>query len=102
VPQEQIFFHEGLNYESRSALAKPGFLATANNIVFEVDGKQVLRPSFTKVNTTPVDSIHSIEVFRGNIIIGYGGTLACNNGSGDFTELYTHFDNHIWVFKEYK
>ena len=103
MPQEQVFFHEGLNYEVRSALQKSGFLATAENIVFEVDGKQSLRPSFNKVNTTAVGSILSGVVFRGNLLIAYAGTLAWNAGSGDFTTLYSSFTSGAhWTFREYK
>jgi len=103
MPQEQIFWHEGLNYEVRSALQKPGFLATVENIVFEVDGKQLLRPSFNKVNSTSVGAVLSGVVFRGNLLIAYGGTLAWNAGSGDFNTLYSSFTNGAhWTFREYK
>jgi hypothetical protein len=101
MPTEQIFWHEGLSYDTRSSLQKPGFLQTANNIVFEVDGKQVLRPSFSIVNATSLSAIHSIGVFRGNLLIGSGSDLLWNTGSGDFTSLGT-FSSNRWVFKEYK
>ena len=103
MPSEVILFNEGLDFGERSCLQKPGFLATANNIVFEVDGKQTLRPSFSQVNQTPVELVHSIGIFRERILIGYGSTLAWNNGSGDFTTLFSQFTKDArWVFKEYK
>ena len=102
MPEELIFWHKGLSYDARSAMQQPGFLASAENITFTSEGKQTLRPQFSKVNSTAVNAIHSIKRFQSLIIEADSTYLRWNNGSGDFTSLGAGYANSIWDFDEYK
>lgn len=102
MASEQIFWHMGLTFDTFSLLQKPGFLQQAENILFEREGIQDLRPFFGNVNSTPVNSIHSIKAWRGNVFIGDDIHLRGNAGIGDFTDLYSFASNAIWQFKAYK
>ena len=104
MAQELVFFHEGLNYSARSVLQKPGYLKTAKNVGFSIDGETSLRERFTKVNTTAVGSIHSIKRFRNRLLIGDGKHLRERSAAsaGDFTDLYSSFADAPWQFREYK
>uniref|UniRef100_A0A6M3IZZ8 Uncharacterized protein n=1 Tax=viral metagenome TaxID=1070528 RepID=A0A6M3IZZ8_9ZZZZ len=104
MPIEPVFWHKGLAFHVRSALQEPGFLKTAENITFRTEGKQELRPSFSAVNSTSVNAIHSIKRFLNNIIIGDDTNLRDRSAltSGNFTTLGVNFANAIWSFIEYK
>jgi hypothetical protein len=102
MPAEQVFFHMGLSTDARGALQKPGFLKRAQNISLEVEGAQGLRPFFDKVNTTPLNAVHSMKSWRGLVIGGAGDTVFANSGTGDFSVLYTSFADAIWQMKAYK
>ena len=99
---EPIFFHQGLNYDTISALQKPGFLKKADNILLEREGIQNLRPFFGNVNSTPVNAIHNLKAWRNKVFITDGTHLRGNSGTGDFTDLCSAFANWIWQFKVYK
>lgn len=101
---ELVFFHEGLNYGARSVLQKPGYLKTAKNVDFSVDGKTALRDLFTAANTTAVGPIHSIKRFRNLLVIGDTTHLRFMNltTDADFTDAYATFANAPWQFREYK
>lgn len=85
---EPILFHKGLNGEARSCLTPPGHLRRAQNISFEVDGTQALRPRFESVNVTALDAIHSTKNFKSALFTGSAGLLSGNHGLGDFTSLF--------------
>ena len=73
--KEQIFFHEGLSFDTRDTLKPPGYLQTCENVVFKKDGEQTLRPEFTAVNATAVGAVHSIARHGSNLIVGDGTHL---------------------------
>jgi hypothetical protein len=102
MPSEPVFFHLGLDYSSLSGLQKPGSLKRAENILFEREGIQELRPFFDAINTTAVGSIHSIRAWRNKVIIGDTDKLRGNSGTGDFTSLWTAGASTPWQFKPYK
>lgn len=104
MPTEIILFNKGLSYDSRSALKTPGFLQTATNIQAEVDGAETLRHLFTAMNTTKVNSVHSICRFRDIIVIGDSTYLrfASATTDEDFTDIGSGFANAPWKFREYK
>lgn len=97
MPSELVFFHQGLSTDARSAIQKPGFVKDIKNILLEVDGKQSLRPFFSKVNTTPVGSIHSVKYWRNMLLVGDGANLRA-----DFTLLGSAFSGDPWGFKVFK
>ena len=99
---EPVFFHRGISFDRRSALQEPGYLKTCENISFETEGVQTLRPHFSALNTTPLSAVHSLKAFQGLVIAGNSTKLSANSGVGDFTTLYSAFANSIWNFKEYK
>ena len=99
---EKIFFHEGLSYEVRSALQTMGYLQTAKNIAYRKEGQQELRPSYKALNSTAVGAVHSVERFRGRLLIGDGAYLRHNALSGNFTSLGSSFANSIFFAREYK
>jgi hypothetical protein len=102
--QESIFFHKGLSYDTRSVLQQPGFLKTAQNVLFEVEGNQTLRPMFSAINATAVNALHSIKRFRDRLLVGDSTYLRERSATaiGDFTSLGSSFANAIWNFREYK
>lgn len=100
MPTEQIYWHKGLSFDARSALQQAGYLAVAKNIDFTVEGKQGLRPPFAAINSTAIGSVHSLAIFRGNIIAGSGSSLWRSVGA-EFTE-YPYFTDNPWIFREYK
>jgi len=102
MASELVYFHKGLSFDRRSSLQDSGYLKTAQDICFEVEGTQTLRPPFTAINTAPLSSVHSLKAFRGLVVAGNGTNLAANLGSGDFTSLYSSFANSIWTMREYK
>lgn len=93
---EQILFHKGLNGEARSCLTTPGFLKTAENVSFKVDGVQTLRPSFRPLHTLS-GVIHSIRSFEGIAFSGIGGALY-----GGTTSLYSSFASTAWIWDRFK
>jgi hypothetical protein len=100
--EENIFFHKGIDSSETSSLQQPGFLKTAVNVLFEIEGKQKLRPSFVAVNATPLGSIHSVGVLRGSLVVGHGVTLTWIDSAGAQQTLASVFTNYPWVWKEYK
>ena len=108
MPNEYVYFHKGLSYMSRSALEEPGSLQVAENIAFREEGKQELRPSFSKFTTTPYSAsrngIHSIRRFRDNLVIGDYTNLRWTNAlvHEDFASLGSGFQDSTWTWSEYK
>ena len=105
MPTEQIMFHKGLAWDARSELQQPGFLQTAKNIDFRVDGEQGLRQQFTVINANALNAIHSITRFRNMLFVGDSDTLRYRNArtSGDFTSLGGgDYTDAIMMFREYK
>lgn len=86
---EQIFFHKGLTYGSRSALSDPGSLQTATNISFVREGVQAMRHKFTKANTTAIGVIHSGYRWGNLLVVGDGTHLRVMDVSSDsdFTDI---------------
>jgi hypothetical protein len=103
---EQVYFHKGLAYDSRSALQQPGFLKTCENISTEVDGDQTPRMSFYPVITSAnAAAIHSVKRFESLVIAGHGGTLVSTAaaGTGSWTTLGSSFTSGAkWKWREYK
>jgi hypothetical protein len=102
---DQVFFHKGLAFDSRSALQQPGFLKTCENIVTDVDGDQTPRMSFSALNSVAAGAaIHSVKRFESLAVAGHGGTLASLPAAGgSLTTLGASFTaNHVWRWREYK
>jgi hypothetical protein len=102
MPSEQVFFHKGLSFHARSALQEGGFLQTSQNVVFEVDGKTVLRPKFTARNETAVNAIHSLRRFKSKVFIGDADRTRHWNGTA-VTDMAPGFcSGSKWSFVEVK
>jgi hypothetical protein len=106
MPQEPLYWHKGLAWDTRSELQQPGYLETAKNITFKIDGEQGLRPQFTAINSTALNAIHSVKRFRDKILIGDSTNIrqiASNISSGGtFTSLGSAFEAALLDFQEYK
>lgn len=102
MSSELIFFHKGIYNNIVSALQEPGALKTAVNIDFKIEGEQGLRQVFSALNSTAINSIHSIRNGLGNVLVGDSTYLRWKpEGAGDFTSLGAAFANAIWTFREY-
>lgn len=104
MPKEPIFFNEGLAYDSRSALQSPGYLQTAENIIFRKEGQQELRPKYSKYNTTALSAQHSIYRMGARLYVAGGTQLSgrISTTAGDFTALKTSFGTAKLWFDRYK
>lgn len=100
--KEPIFFHRGIDPSTLYSLQQPGFLKTADNVSFLIEGQASLRPFFSAVNSSVVGSVHSMKAWKDKLFIGDTTHLRGNSGSGDFTDLYAAFTNAMWQFKPYK
>jgi len=102
MASELVYFHRGLSYDARSSLQKGGFMNVCENINFETEGVQTLRDSFAAINSTAVNSIHSIKKYGNILVIGDSTNLRFNSLTGNFTSLYASFGTKPWMFEEYK
>ncbi len=100
--RELVLWTRGLSFDSLSSLQQPGFLKTAENVSFEVEGKQTLRQRFANINSTAIGAIHSIRKWRSILVVGDGVNLRSNADSGDFTTRYSSFSGEIFYFRPYK
>ena len=64
MSNELVYFHKGLSEDSDSKLEAPGFLDTAENISFNVEGVQGLRPKFAYLDDEEEfgSAIHGIKI----------------------------------------
>jgi hypothetical protein len=104
MPQELVFFHKGLSFESRSAMQQPGVLKSAINISFEKEGEQGTRVPLKAVNTTAVNAIHSVRRFNDILIEADTTNLRFRSAltDGDFTVLSAAVTSAAWNWTEYK
>lgn len=104
MSRELIFFHRGLAHDVRPAMQDVGFLQVAENISFEEEGVQKLRPRYAAINTTAINAAHSIRRFLNNLLVGDSTYLRWRSAlaTGDFTSLGAGFASAIWSFDEYK
>ena len=105
MSKENVFFHKGLSFDSRSAIQQAGYLKTARNINFDIDGNQAMRTKVSKMNTNVLAaSVHSVKRFRNIVVAGYGTYLGFRSATadGDFTQIGASFANARWWWREYK
>lgn len=102
MPGEPVYWHKGIAFHARSALMEAGHLATAQNVIFEVDGKTSLRPKFTAQNETAIGAIHSMKRFGDNLLVGDADELRYWDGAA-LNDLATGFASGArWDFSVIK
>lgn len=100
--KELILWTKGLSFDTLSSIQQPGFLKTAENVSFEIEGKQTLRQKFDNINSTAIGSIHTIKKWRSILVAGNGGVISSSNDGGNFTTRYSSLSGEIIYFRTYK